>query len=205
MPICARRSSGDSPYFGVDASPSCEDKPRAAAADTASRLLPTDNLLRMADTWWSTVLGDTTRRSAISEFVRCSQSRARTSSSRVVSPAELACVVARGPRGTVRAPISRRRRPTWAARGRAPSRCRISSDRRRSSSLELSPSASASSYGHPRSCQTAADFAYTCRPDGEGKAHRSWSSRWALRAAYSTEQPHLETRHPLATTEPSGL
>ena len=79
------------------------------------------SLPRIADTWWSTVLGETTSRSAISALRSPSARSGSTSSWRAVRPAGFSRVCGRGPRGTPRSPSSRSRRAAIAAAGRAPS------------------------------------------------------------------------------------
>jgi O-acetylserine/cysteine efflux transporter len=96
--------------------------PSRAAAPAASARLRTPSLARMAETWWSTVLVETTRRWAMSALRKPSATRARTSVSLGVRLAGLARVEGRGPRDRPRAPRSRSWRATLVARGRAPSR-----------------------------------------------------------------------------------
>ena len=96
--------------------------PRRVAARAASDRVRTPSLARIDETWWSTVLGETNRRWAMSALRRPSATRARTSISRGVRWAGLARVAGRGPRDRPRTPRSRSWRATLVARGRAPSR-----------------------------------------------------------------------------------
>ena len=93
-------------------------EPRARAA--ASLRVRTSSLSRIADTWWSAVLGEITRRAAISALVSPSTSSASTSSWRSVSPAGLARVAADRPRGMLFTPSSRSLPRNSAATARAP-------------------------------------------------------------------------------------
>src|SRR3954453_7232621 len=74
--------------------------PARRAAATAAERFPSPSLRRIAETWWSTVLGERNRRPASSALVHPSASSASTSSSREVSPAAFCCARPRGPRGT---------------------------------------------------------------------------------------------------------
>ena len=71
-------------------------RPSRTASAAASPRVWTSSLRRIAETWWSTVLCDTTRRSAISALRMPSASSASTSSSRPVRPAGFSRVRARG-------------------------------------------------------------------------------------------------------------
>ena len=84
-----------------------------------------------------------------------------TSISRLVSCAGLSRVVARGPRGTSRAPRSRRRRATIAAAARAPTLWSSSWARRSASSSPASARAMAASYGQPRRRHASAAAAHS--------------------------------------------
>ena len=59
----------------------------------------TPNLAKTEETWWCTVRSEMNSRSEISRSGRPSESSARTSCSRAVSPAGSARAAARGPRG----------------------------------------------------------------------------------------------------------
>ena len=72
----------------------------------ASALVWTPSLARMAETWWSTVLGETNRRRAMSALRSPSLTSASTSVSLAVRLAGLALVEGRGPRARPRAPCS---------------------------------------------------------------------------------------------------
>lgn len=110
-------------------------RPSSNARRAASRRVAAPSLRSTAATWCSAVRGDTTRRSAISAFVRPSATRMRTSSCRLVRPAGFARDASRRPRGT-RSPSSRIRTFT----------CRVSGSAPRSRAISIaSPSASSSS------------------------------------------------------------
>src|SRR5207344_3044429 len=105
---CCLRDIGRSAQIAGRSYPSSSTSARLAAA-TASPRVRASSLRRIAETWWSTVFSERTRCSAIWALRSPSASRVRTSSSRAVSPAGFSRVLGRGPRGTPRAPRSRRR------------------------------------------------------------------------------------------------
>jgi polyvinyl alcohol dehydrogenase (cytochrome) len=109
--------------------------PRLNAAATASPRDRASSFSRIAETWWSTVFRERCKVRASCGFVRPSASSMSTSISRDVSPAGLRAVVAFGPRGTSRAPSSRKRRRTMAASGAAPRRSSTVSASRSGSSV----------------------------------------------------------------------
>ena len=151
------------------AAPGQPSMPSRAAALAASALVWTPSLARMAETWWSTVLGETNRRRAMSALRSPSLTSASTSVSLAVRLAGLALVEGRGPRARPRAPSSRSLRATAAARGRAPSRWSSASAVRSWGSWPLSARAPAASYGQPRARQRSAAASQrpaTCRANG---------------------------------------
>src|SRR5262245_6713793 len=75
------RTSGDAPYLWATCSPSCT--PRRTASRAASARLATPSFDSTDDTWWSTVFGDSTNWSAMSELRRPRAISRSTSSSRV--------------------------------------------------------------------------------------------------------------------------
>ena len=103
----------------ADGTPAAMPSDMAVARASARVLAP--SLRRIASTWCSTVRTETTSRSAIWPFCKPSFTNANTSNSRTVSPNWFLRVVERGPRGNDFTPISRSRRATIAAAGRASS------------------------------------------------------------------------------------
>jgi hypothetical protein len=97
-------------------------RPSLAAFRTASPRLAAPSLRRIADTWLSTVRGDTNSLCAISALRSPSATSARISLSRAVNPAGFVRVEGLGPRRMSRTPSARRRLETIAAAGAASSR-----------------------------------------------------------------------------------
>ena len=80
-------TSAELPIFGRP--PTGLQQPSLAAAAAASPRVRTSSLRRIAETWWSTVRGETTRRAATSAFLSPSATSCRTSSSRPVRPRDV--------------------------------------------------------------------------------------------------------------------
>ncbi len=129
--------------------------PRRAAAATARERLGASSLRRTAETWWPTVLRESTSASAMAASESPSPRSARTSSSRGVRPAGEPAGPARGPRGTGR-PAAWRSRTMAARTAEAPRASTISSARRAESRSAAAARDSASQYGMPRARQASA-------------------------------------------------
>ena len=154
---------------------------RAGGPCDASPRVRASSFRRIAETWWSTVRRETTRRSAISALRSPSDTSASTSSSRAVNCAAFSRVEARGPRGTSRTPCRRSRCATTVASGRAPSSWQISRARLR---LPRPRSARA----RPRSRRDTRDAPTRLRPPPTRRPPRVRRGRSSL-AASSGSKP----------------